>query len=179
MEEARDKASRGELKGRIKKKNSETDEQFMKRAIEASYLKLQELETEMKAEIAELRPKKEESLDAFKERLNKHFEEGDKDRRFARRFVPMTPEKMGDCVDNLYMETLLIDHCAKTGVWPKNARACHDFGRECDYLKICSSLDNPAIIDGEYRRKSKHARKETARLDRSENFALSPQRQDH
>ena len=48
-------------------------------------------------------------------------------------------------------------HCAKTGVWLQNRRACFIYRKPCAYFKLCASRDDTGILNEFYIHKPAHS----------------------
>jgi len=132
-----EKAERGELRGRIRQRKDETDEAFAARCIEAG-----------KAAVAEMTPIEREADESYRERLLKYYADPE---RFHRVVLELRDEQIQATRLDLW------DLCAQhretlaRGFWARNDRACFDFHRACDYWGLCTSLDNPNVLQENFR----------------------------
>lgn len=150
-DDAHERAMRGELRGRIRQRKEETDEEFLRRSIETGL-----------AAVAEMSPTERETDEGFAARLDEHYEDPD---RFHRVALVLRKDQIEAARADLFEHTQ--EHHTKferwklrvlqegeenaRAVWAKNDAACFDFHRACDYWGICLSVDSPIVINENFR----------------------------
>lgn len=79
-----------------------------------------------------------------------------KESRFRREYLYFGPDDYDRASLTLFQICKMLDYCEETGQWIQNTKNCYAFNRPCEYLRICKSNDNPAVIDAYYEHRKPH-----------------------
>lgn len=137
LEEAKAKAEAGELKGRLRIRKQETEEQFLDRCREHG-----------REEVAKMERRQGEPIEQFRARLDKHYASAE---RYYRTVVPIENRLVQLSLDNTWVSVLDLDDARRKARFPMNRGHCHKFGRPCDFWKACKSGDDPRVLEESYR----------------------------
>ena len=134
-----ERAERGELGRRLRRKRDETQAEFIARRIAKG-----------RDEAMSARRIDGESCEDYESRLAGWYSEPD---RFLRVATATNRARRLAIIENVAEVADEIAYAEDTGRWTRSEGACHRMGRECDYWPICSSGDDPRVIASEFRQK--------------------------
>jgi hypothetical protein len=102
---------------------------------------------------ARLRQSKNESNEAFQERLAAKYQEPG---MFHRETIYITNEMFGELTAELWELTKQLLDCRKKGMYYRNTAQCFQWNRACPYLALCRSNGSQLVIDSSYKKVEPH-----------------------
>lgn len=136
-------ARAGEIRGnKIRRRKTESDAEFLQRAIEHGL-----------EELGKLEPEEEESDADYAARCRAWLTD-DCFHRFVHR---PTPQETRSARYNRWARAELKHLADERGILVANrGETCFEFGRPCDYIALCDSGNDPEILERDFRQKPKH-----------------------
>lgn len=94
-----------------------------------------------------LRPRKNESPEAFRKRLDEQYSDG---QMFHRELLYFSNDDLARVQWEVWELTQQILDCKRRNVWYQNPSHCFHWNRACQYYPICKSNDSPIVIENQY-----------------------------
>ena len=132
-------------KPQLKQSIGETEEEYQTR--------LSELIAKSKTGKSSAKRKMPESDDAFQKRLADWYENGQK---LLRVKIILDYKTLRSTQQQIWDTTQKIKSAIRYNRWIPNTYQCHVMGR-CAYLPICSSNENPIVIENHFKKKRPHS----------------------